>query len=678
MLAEFHQKEFSKDIRLIKSEFENNINLLVEGAKIANLQARPVNIDLKNIKLISKPCILEWANRYVVLCNYSHGQLTINDPMEGRYSCSTEEAEEHFTGNAVEIYGSINIQEDSSRLDLYNFYKSILGFRKNIFLIIIMSFFIMLVILATPIIMQTVIDRVIPTGDKNLINVLTIGLVALSIMELTMRSIRHLFIIHFFSQLNLQTLSNLLSHIVRAPINFFQTRHMGDIVSRFGSLEKLNIQMSQVIPELVVDCVTSLSMFAMMLIYNANLALVAISFFVLNILMRSHIFNSYREVERKGLEDHAKSATYFMETLRAIQSIKSFQKEDLRLNGWIERFINASNRDIQKGRLNLKTDLFHGILFSLENIIIIFFVSSSVVDGDISIGVMFAFLSYKIQFATRSESFLKSYFDIKLLNTHLSRVAELALHDKEKSKLEKKYSTGNFNSLLSVENVSFKFSQQADLVLNNVNFSISRGESVAIIGPSGRGKSTLLKIMTGLYVPLDGCCKLNNLDITEIADYQENISAVMQEDQLVQGSIMENITWFDQNFNKEYVYDCAKVAAIHDEILSFPDQYNTQVGDLGSTLSSGQKQRIMLARALYRKPKILFLDEATSHLDVENEQLINAKLREMSITRIVVAHRTSTILSADKIIDLSSHHLEIYASSEYSKKLDEAGKLSHA
>jgi len=666
MIAEYHKREISSAESFSRADHLSEVDFLLELAKTSGLRGRLLKTDLRNLKFVSTPCILEWSNRYVVLCSYTKSKLVINDPISGQYSCSLKEADAQFHGNAIEINAERCLDEDSKvESGVYSFYKSISGFDRSVISILIMSLFIMMVVLTTPLIMQTIIDRVIPTGDKNLINVLMVGLIALSIMELLMRALRYTFIIHFFTKLNLQTLSNLLSHIIRMPIHFFQSRHMGDIVSRFGSLEKLNRQMSQTIPELIVDFVTSVLMITIMTFYNFKLGLIILLFLTANFFIRQQVFKSYEHFEKKGLEEHAKSATYLMETLRAIQSIKSFQKESFRLNGWIEKFVNASNRDIQKGRLNLKVDISSGALVLLENIIIIYLVANSVVDGEMTIGTMYAFLSYKIMFSIRSESFLKSFFDVKLLNTHLLRVRALTREKREKSKLEKRYQKSNFNLGLTLDNVSFKYPHQPDLILSGINFSILPGESVAIIGPSGRGKSTLLKIMMGLYRPTEGVCRLDNLDVTEIGDYQEIISAVLQEDQLVQGSIIENITWFDNAKEESFVYECAKLAAVHQEILSLPDQYDTQIGDLGSALSSGQKQRIMLARALYRKPKILFLDEATSHLDVRNETLITEKLKELRITKVVVAHRPSTILSADRIIDLSEAIPQIYPSSDY-------------
>jgi ATP-binding cassette subfamily B protein RaxB len=323
--------------------------------------------------------------------------------------------------------------------------------------------------------------------------------------------------------------------------------------------------------------------------------------------------------------------------------------------------VSATNKDIRKGRLDLVVEIITGIVFGLENILVIYLVSKLVISDVMTIGMLYAFMSYKVQFSQRFDAFIANFFELRLLSTDMARVSDIIL--RKKDNVDSHILPDRAHSLLrgdlKVHDVSFKYPNVDDFVFKDISFDVKQGEVVAIIGPSGQGKTTLLKIMMGLTEPFGGLVTSGNLDIRKIPAYRQQISAVMQEDQLVHGTILENIMWFDSTGSQSHAIECAKIASIHADIMRMPNQYNSQVGDLGSALSGGQKQRIMLARSLYRQPKILFLDEATSHLDSDNERQVNEKIKALNITRVIVAHRQETILSADKIVDITNGVVKI-------------------
>jgi ATP-binding cassette subfamily B protein RaxB len=664
MIAGFHQTKV--DPESLRSQLGpvdcGRWEILERGAKQLGFLTRPVAIGVEDLGRLRLPCIVEWQDRTVVLCSVGR-EVVVNDPLMGRMSHPIEKARDSFSGEAMEIYPSLKYESAfAEKIGLLDFYRRIKGVKRSIASILLMSAFIQCFLISMPLVLQTIIDRVVPTGDKKLLMVLLIGFVFLLLIEVITRALRNLFIMHFFSKLNVQTLANLFEHLVFLPMNFFQQRTMGDINSRFGSLERLNVQISQSLPALLIDGITALSMIAIMLIYSAKLASITILFMAAYCAIRFYVFGYRAKLEKQSLEDHAKSATNFMETLRAVQSIKIFQKETQRRNGWVNRFIIASNSDIKKAKLNLWVECMNCGIFGIENILIVFLVAMSVIDGQITVGMLFAYLSYKMQFSARFDSFVSGYFDIRLLNTHLSRVSEICVQRRDIGRLDAPtHAKTNFEGVLSIRSVAYHYENRTEWVLNDISFDVRPGEVVAIVGPSGKGKTTLIKIIMGLLEPSAGQVLLDGTSISALNEYRSGISAVMQEDQLVHGTILENIMWFKKDGDEHFATECAKVAAIHSEIMQMPLQYNTMIGDLGSTLSGGQKQRIMLARALYKKPRILFLDEATSHLDLANEKHVNDHVRALKITRIIVAHRPDTIRSADTVIDITkgaSQHTE--------------------
>jgi len=351
----------------------------------------------------------------------------------------------------------------------------------------------------------------------------------------------------------------------------------------------------------------------------------------------------------------AKEDSNFMETMRAIQTVKLFQRENDRQNLWQNRYTEALNTEVKLAKWNIGYDVASSLLFGIENILVIYLLATSVMGNLMSLGMLYAFMSYKNQFVSRMDGLIDMLIEFKMIGLHLDRLADITFTEAE----DVDRHTANLQHLpelkgrIDVRNLTFRYSETEDPIFEDISFSIPAGQSAAFIGPSGCGKTTLLKVLMGLLKPSGGKIFVDGIDITKRDDYRTRIAAVMQDDQLLSGSVAENIACFDPKLNFKRIEFCAKLASVHDEIQKFGMQYNTLVGDMGTSLSGGQKQRVILARALYRNPKILFLDEATSHLDVRNESLVNQNIKRLKLTRIIVAHRPETIKSADVVIDLA-------------------------
>ncbi|MEX2366666.1 MAG: ATP-binding cassette domain-containing protein, partial [Pseudohongiellaceae bacterium] len=341
--------------------------------------------------------------------------------------------------------------------------------------------------------------------------------------------------------------------------------------------------------------------------------------------------------------------------------IKLFGKEAERLTVWQNFYADVINSGIRVQKLGISIKFAHGLLVGTENIVLMLLGGYAVLNGQISIGMIIAYISFKDQFYNRVFSLLDKLFEFKLLDVHLTRLADITSSLPESNVLGIGAPPAEvcLVGCLQAENIGFRYGRDLPWLFQNINLTVDNEESVAIVGPTGCGKSTLLKILLGLLEPGNGAVSMHSVPIKTmgLAAYRERISAVMQDDALLSGSISDNITFFDPKPDQERVEYVASLAAIANDIRVMPMQYNTLVGSMGADLSGGQVQRILLARALYKQPRLLVLDEATSHLDIETEKTVNKAIREMKIARIMVAHRPQTIRLADRILQLTPRGL---------------------
>jgi ATP-binding cassette subfamily B protein RaxB len=299
-------------------------------------------------------------------------------------------------------------------------------------------------------------------------------------------------------------------------------------------------------------------------------------------------------------------------------------------------------------------------IFGIENIVTVYLAAMLAVNNDLTIGMIFAFMAYKANFTDKASNLIEKLLDFRLLDLHLERISDIALTPLEPGHDRPLTPGAPLRGDIELRNVSFRYAETERFVLENINLKVKAGTYVTIMGPSGGGKTTLLKVMLGLLEPTSGEVVVDGIPLPTMGVrlYREQIAAVMQEDQLLSGSIADNICFFDPTFDHDNMVACAQMASVHDEIMAMPMAYNSLIGDMGSSLSGGQKQRVLLARALYKRPRILFLDEGTAHLDVAKEREINERLRRLSITRISVAHRPEMTNGADRILRIGTGYAD--------------------
>jgi ATP-binding cassette subfamily B protein RaxB len=404
----------------------------------------------------------------------------------------------------------------------------------------------------------------------------------------------------------------------------------------------------------------------MMFIYSPTLTWVVVTACALYALVRWVSYSPFRHAASERLVLSGQEQSHFIETLRAMTPLKLFSRENERRSRWQSLMVEVMNRDFQTAKLNMGFNVARTLIFGLENLCVFWLGAKMILPSHalnqstsvFTVGMLLAFISYKIQFTGRVSALINQGIELKMLNLHRDRLADIVLTPPEQDTPQGNlpfHDLAHLPASLELRKVSFRYSEGEPWLLYNMDLCIQAGEHVAISGASGCGKTTLLKILLGLLTPTQGMVLYGGVPISQLgmSNVRRKIGVVMQEDALLTGSIADNIAFFDMSPQLSRIEACAQLAEIHKEITRMPMGYQTLIGELGTGLSGGQKQRILLARALYAQPSVLALDEATSHLDMQNESAVSNTLAQLKLTRIVIAHRPETIARADRHVHFS-------------------------
>lgn len=553
----------------------------------------------------------------------------------------------------------MNKKKEKTSIRIFKLFGEIRGLWKSLGQILLLALVLEVFSLVSPFFMQWVIDHAIVSADLNLLTTLAIGFGMLMVLSSLISLLQSWVVMHMATTLNVQWKANIFHHLVNLPTNFFQKRHLGDIISRFGSIDAIQRTLTTSFITAILDGLMTVFTLALMFIYSAKLAWIAIITMLIYAIIRWIWYAPLRRATEDQIVHAAKQNTHFMETMRGIKTIKQFEKQDHRQATWLTLFVDQINAGLTTQKLGLMFGFVNTLLFGIQNIVIVWLGASLVIEGEFTVGILMAFIAYKNQFGGRVSSLIDKFVEVKMLSLHGERLADIVLTDQERvdyNVLDLDSSEQIENTEIDVKSLKFRYSEDEPWIVNGITFNVSAGQSLAIVGATGCGKTTLMNLLLGNLKLEYGNIKFGSQSIKNLGQNQLRhlIASVAQDDVLFAGSISENISFFDHNVKQSWVEECAKMAAIHDEIMAMPMGYQTLVGDMGNILSGGQKQRVLLARALYRKPKILFLDEATSHLDIIKEKEINEMIKSLDITRIIIAHRPETIASVDRIIVLNN------------------------
>lgn len=634
---------------------------LIRIASGLQLATRAVRAELPHLRSLRLPCILHWDhNHFVVLTKVGPRRVIIHDPAVGRRYVPVQEVDKRFTGIVLEAWPTQGFERktERARVRIWDLLRRTDRFAAIATQVLTMSLVLEAITLAIPIGFQLVLDDVVVSDDRDLLTLIALGLGLVLAFRALIDFVRSWSIMIAGSSLTLQWKMSLFQHLIRLPFSFFERRHAGDLASRFGSIDRIQQTLSTASISPVVDGGMAFVLVGMMWLYDPWLAGLAIATTAIYALMRGLAYRLYRRANEEAIVYTANESSHFLETLRGMASIKALAIGDRRQGIWNNYLADRVGAELRVGKLDLIFSVCSSLLFGFDRIVIIFFGARAVMGGVLSVGMLVAFLAYKDQFSQRVGKLLDTMVRLGTLTVHGERIADIALAEPEEG------GHGHNSGLaaraistragISARGIEFRYSDHEPRVLVNFNLEVAPGECVAIAGPSGAGKTTLLKILAGLLRPTSGMVLIDDVPLETIGleAYRAQIGCVLQDDRLFAGSIAENIAGFNPSPEPERIHLVARLANIHEEILRMPMGYETLVGDMGSSLSGGQMQRVVLARALYRVPRVLLLDEATSHLDEDNERTINEAIRRLTISRVIVAHRRSTLEMADRIVPI--------------------------
>jgi ATP-binding cassette, subfamily B, bacterial CvaB/MchF/RaxB len=641
---------------------------LMGMAQAVGFTTRPVKLELEDLKDLRRPCILHWNfNHFVVLKEVGARHVVIHDPAMGIRKLSFEEVSAAFTGVALELWPNPGFKQVTFKqsVKLRDMMGHVTGLYRSMGQVLLLALALEVFALVSPFYMQWVVDHVLVSADRDLLTTLALGFGLLVLMQQAISTVRAWVIMHMSTTLNVQWRANLFAHLIRLPVDFFEKRHLGDVVSRFGAIDQIQHTLTSTFVEAILDGVLTIATLAMMFLYSPTMAWIAIGAMLLYGLGRWAWFRPLRNATEEQIVHAAKQQTHFIETVRGVRALKLFQRLDERRNSWLGLFVEQVNADLRTQKLQVMYRLLNGLLFGVERILIVWLGAGLVMDGAFSIGVLLAFIAYKDQFVNRVSGLIDRLVEMRMLHLQGERLADIALAEQEPAVVDtmSKQEIEQLPASIVIQGLRYRYADAEPWVLDGIDLEIAAGESVAIVGPSGCGKSTLMNVMLGLRPFKEGQVLVGGQPLSKLglSHLRNIVGTVMQDDALFAGSIADNIAFFDQQVDMAWVEECARKAAVYEDIVAMPMGFNTLIGDMGAALSGGQKQRILLARALYKKPKILFLDEATSHLDVAREAMVNEAIQALDMTRVIIAHRPETIASAKRVIVMAAGKVHMTA-----------------
>ncbi|WP_045767634.1 peptidase domain-containing ABC transporter [Xanthomonas albilineans] len=642
---------------------------LIEVAHALGLQCRPLRLDMEELGQLQTPCVLHWdLDHFVVLRSVGKHKAVVHDPAVGVRSLSLAEIGRHFTGVAIEFSKgpSFQRQRETPPVSLRALAGSVRGLGRGLAQIFGLALVLEIFALLAPLFMQLVVDQVIADGDHDLLTFLGLSFALLIVLETLVSALRSWTVMWLSTHFNLGWTGNVFQHLMRLPQSYFGARHLGDIVSRFGAIDTIQQTLTTRFVEILLDGLLASLTLVVLFAYSPLLSVIVLGAVALYAALRVLYFRIYREANLSQITVTARQHSRFLEAVRGVQTIRLHNQEAEQTARYLNAATDTLNTSIAVQRLDMLFTALQNLATGAQRLGVLWLGAWLGLKGQFTVGMLTAFVAYGDQFSGRVASLVDYAIELRMLRLQAERLADIVLTPPEAHAI-----SAHAGPLpepgVAFHKVSFRYAEGEPWILRECSFAVHPGESIAIVGPSGCGKSTLVRLLLGLLDPQQGTIEIGGIDLRRLGKsrYRAMTASVMQDDHLFSGSIAENISLFDALATPAHIEDAARLAGIHEDIMAMPMGYHSLVGDMGSSLSGGQQQRLFLARALYRHPQILVLDEATSHLDVALERKLNQAIKALNITRIVIAHRPETIAHADRVIELCEGALRTRQPSEH-------------
>jgi len=624
-------------------------------ADALGLIARPVTLNLAEIDRLTLPAILHWEfDHFVVATRVRRRGVVIHDPAVGRRFIGKQVFGDAFTGVAVEFAQASHFRRQTSgrQPSIMTFARSLQGLARYLGLMLALLLATQLLALAPPVATQLLIDEVVLGQDRQWLYRVLAGVALVMVTMLGIDTLRRLVALYTGTRLAADITAAVVQHLFRLPVTSIERRPIGDLISRIESLKPIRAALTETFLNSIVYIVILLTTLTVMTVYSVELMLLSVAALLLGALFQAVLLPATRATNLEAVVASAQSSQSLIESLRAFRAMRALGLGAQRLAHWQRSFMAATNAGAKQTRLNIINGLGQGFVTTAEQLLFLAIGIGGVVNKQITLGVLFAFLSLRGRLSVAAVQLLGAAREIYLLRSHIERVGEVVLEDADKrpppTALRQR-----IKGAIVCRNVSFQYPGGAR-VLSHFSCSIEAGESVVIAGRSGAGKTTLLNLLSAGLQPDEGLLLFddNELPLWDSDALRRQFGIVLQQDQLLQGSVADNISCFESAPDVGRIREAALVAEIWSDIRSLPMNIHTPVASTGCGLSGGQVQRVLLARALYRKPTILFLDEATSHLDKDTEMSVLRNLKSLGITIVSVAHSENALKFSGRRLEL--------------------------
>lgn len=639
------------DIRSIREAsnlpaFGASLNHLTRAAAAAGLKSRSLKLELEDVSRLATPAILHWdMDHFVVLKKCSGGKAVIHDPAVGVRKYPLRELDGHFTGIAVEFspaaaaIGAL----PARRLRLRDLVRFSQGTARGVALILLLSLLVQACSLLSPLYLQLVIDQGLARGDMDLVLVVSLLFGLMMLARIGLGQVRALVTMQFSIRMGFQMVSGLFEHLLKLPLRFFERREMGDLISRFSSVEKISGLISQDMITVLVDGLLSCLSLVLLYLYSPLLATVCLGFVIAAMLIKLASLPGEKLRRQEAIVRAAKSESRLMENIRWISVVKNYAIEEQRTTDWQNHYVNSANAGYQLGTFQLWFGSGQGLLFGVEQILVIYIGATLIFDGNLTIGQLMGFIFLKQHFSSAVLAMFPKLAELRLMQLDLERIADIALEEVEEKDSAAQFPRCAFSGKVRGEQLGFRYSADERPVFEALDFQVEPGEMLAISGPSGCGKSTLLKLVAGLEQPHGGSLWFDDKPLRGLGlpVLRAGAAAVLHQDGLLAGDIAFNINLEEEPYNQTRLETACRQACILDEIMALPLGFNTRVGELGNSLSAGQVQRVLIARALYKRPKLLLLDESLACLSDEVARRILENIGELNIAVVLVTHNAA-------------------------------------